>query len=73
MAGHGRRLGVHLRHGLLVSQPAIELGARRLPRGAFLLLGGDEVYPAASKQEYGERLVGPLGAALTPPRAAARA
>lgn len=55
----------------LVSQPAIELGARRLPRGAFLLLGGDEVYPAASKKAYRERLVGPLGAALTPPRGAA--
>ena len=28
----------------------------------------DKSNPAASKQEYGERLVGPLGAALTPPR-----
>jgi hypothetical protein len=52
----------------LVAQPSIELGARHLPRGAFLLLGGDEVYPAASKQEYRERLVGPLRAALTSPR-----
>jgi hypothetical protein len=48
----------------LVSQPWMELGTRRLPHGAFLLLGGDEVYPAASKQEYRDRLVGPFAAAL---------
>jgi hypothetical protein len=48
----------------LVAQPWIELGDRRLPHGAFLLLGGDEVYPSASKRIYRERLVGPLEAAL---------
>src|SRR4029453_10211826 len=48
----------------LVAQPWIELGTHRLPHGTFLLLGGDEVYPSASKQEYSDRLVGPLAAAL---------
>ncbi len=48
----------------LVAQPWVDLGTRRLPHGAFLLLGGDEVYPSASKQEYRDRLVGPLAAAL---------
>jgi hypothetical protein len=48
----------------LVAQPWIELGARRLPNGAFMLLGGDEVYPAASKQEYRDRLIGPFAAAF---------
>ncbi len=48
----------------LVAQPWIEVGHRRLPHGAFLLLGGDEVYPSASKEDYRDRLVGPLEAAL---------
>src|SRR5437879_2707596 len=44
----------------LVSQPSLELNGRTLPRGKFLLLGGDEVYPAASKQAYLDRFVGPF-------------
>jgi hypothetical protein len=48
----------------LVAQPRIDIGRRHLPRGSFLLLGGDEVYPAARKQEYSDRLVGPMRAAL---------
>ena len=48
----------------LVAQPRMELGTRWLPHGAFLLLGGDAVYPSASKQEYSDRLVGPLAAAF---------
>ena len=47
----------------LVSQPAIQLANETLPRGKFLLLGGDEVYPFASKKEYQERLVGPFESA----------
>lgn len=34
-----------------------------LPRGEFLLLGGDEIYPYASKQGYQERLIAPFNAA----------
>jgi hypothetical protein len=35
-----------------------------LPRGELLVLGGDEVYPAASSEAYENRLVGPWRAAL---------
>jgi hypothetical protein len=48
----------------LVAQPFLALDDYPLTRGAFLLLGGDEVYPVASKATYRERLVGPLKAAL---------
>jgi len=48
----------------LVAQPQLAVGERTLPRGRFLLLGGDEVYPAASRQAYRERLVAPFEAAL---------
>jgi hypothetical protein len=47
----------------LVSKPALEVAGLTLPRGKFLLLGGDEVYPVASKQEYQDRLVAPFEAA----------
>lgn len=33
-------------------------------RGAILIMGGDEVYPAASRLEYEQRTVGPYRAAL---------
>ncbi|HET8577526.1 MAG TPA: calcineurin [Methylomirabilota bacterium] len=48
----------------LVAQEELSLGATRLPRGRFLVVGGDEVYPCASKQSYAERLVAPFEAAL---------
>jgi hypothetical protein len=35
-----------------------------LPRGQLLVLGGDEVYPTASPEEYENRFVGPFTAAL---------
>lgn len=35
-----------------------------LPRGSFLLMGGDQVYPKASRAEYRNRLQGPYQAAL---------
>jgi hypothetical protein len=47
----------------LVSKPSIELAGEKLPRGNFLVLGGDEIYPFASKQEYQRRLVAPFEAA----------
>ncbi|MBI4964180.1 MAG: hypothetical protein HY913_12950 [Desulfomonile tiedjei] len=37
-------------------------------RGKFLILGGDEVYPCASKQAYKEKLVNPFCAMQDPPR-----
>ena len=43
-------------------------GARRtLPRGHVLVLGGDEVYPAASARAYEDRTLGPYAAALPAP------
>jgi hypothetical protein len=38
--------------------------AEPLPRGQLLLLGGDEVYPTASAEEYTRRFYGPYRAAL---------
>jgi hypothetical protein len=37
---------------------------RSLPRGDILVFGGDEVYPAASTEDYESRLEGPWRAAL---------
>ena len=48
----------------LVAQPALQVGDRSLPRGRFLILGGDEVYPFASQRNYRERLVAPFETAL---------
>ncbi len=48
----------------LAAQEELLVGDERLPRGSFLLLGGDEVYPSASKVNYQERLVAPFAAAL---------
>ncbi|MER6522727.1 metallophosphoesterase [Streptomyces sp. NPDC001553] len=36
----------------------------RLSRGSLLVLGGDEVYPAASATEYEDRMTGPYRSAL---------
>ena len=33
-------------------------------RGKFVVLGGDQVYPTASREEYQDRLIGPYRAAL---------
>jgi hypothetical protein len=35
-----------------------------LPRGRLLVMGGDQVYPAATESNYQDRLVGPYRAAL---------
>ena len=48
----------------LVAQEELQVGDERLPRGSFLVLGGDEVYPSASRVNYQERLVAPFAAAL---------
>ena len=54
-----------------VAQPllAVEGLDDPVPRGQLLVLGGDEVYPAASTEGYENRLEGPWRAALpwTPP------
>ncbi len=45
-------------------QFAEEEGSHTLPRGEFLIMGGDEVYPSASRLAYHNRLVRPYEAAL---------
>ena len=46
-------------------------GDTRLKRGEFLILGGDQVYPTASREAYRDRMIGPYSAAL-PERIPAR-
>jgi hypothetical protein len=48
----------------LVGQEAIALGERRLPRGRLLILGGDQVYPTASREQYEDRFLGPYDQAF---------
>jgi len=51
----------------LLSQDAIEVDGARLPRGRFLMMGGDEVYPIPSSSRYEDRTAGPYRAALPYP------
>lgn len=44
----------------LLTRPWIELAGRRSQRGDALILGGDEVYPVASKKNYQQRLSWPF-------------
>jgi len=39
---------------------------RDLPRGRLLVLGGDQVYPTASKEEYRDRFIAPFDEAYAP-------
>ena len=50
--------------GYLLSQPSLDVGEHRLPRGRVLVMGGDQVYPTASWQDYENRCKGPYQAAL---------
>ncbi len=65
--GDGWRPTTAVLHAL--AQPALELDGERLPRGALLVLGGDQVYPSASVAEYERRLLAPMRAVspLVPP------
>ena len=38
--------------------------SHELPRGEILVLGGDQVYPSASRKQYEERFIGPFETAL---------
>ncbi|WP_132117256.1 DUF5336 domain-containing protein [Actinocrispum wychmicini] len=42
----------------------VEVDGQTLPRGQLLMMGGDEVYPAASAEAYEDRTKGPYRAAL---------
>jgi hypothetical protein len=39
----------------LLGQPSLQLGDNNLPRGDLLIMGGDQVYPDASRDEYMDR------------------
>lgn len=51
----------------LLGQPELAIDGERLPRGQVLVMGGDQVYPAASMDAYEDRLKGPYTAALPLP------
>ena len=52
----------------LLAQPELTVeGAPPLPRGRALVMGGDEVYPTPSNQQYEDRTKGPYQAAMPVP------
>lgn len=48
----------------LLARPSLVLGARETKRGDVLIMGGDQVYPSATRKAYWTRLVSPYAAAL---------
>ncbi|WP_437970434.1 calcineurin [Sorangium sp. So ce260] len=48
----------------LLARPTLSLGGRETRRGEVLIMGGDQVYPSATRQAYWTRLVEPYAAAL---------
>ena len=48
----------------LLARPALKAGDETLPRGRILLLGGDQVYPSATPEQYEDRFIGPFASAL---------
>jgi hypothetical protein len=52
----------------LIAEERLAVGDESLPRGRFLVLGGDEVYPVASQRNYQERLVIPFETAFPEPQ-----
>ena len=51
----------------LLAQPSLPVDGHDLPRGQVLIMGGDQVYPTASMDQYEHRLKGPYTAALPVP------
>lgn len=48
----------------LLSAPTLEVDGVETQRGRLLILGGDQVYPTAKREEYQNRFAGPYRAAL---------
>lgn len=48
----------------LLGQKEIEVDGHKLPRGSVLIMGGDQVYPLATKEEYKRRLEVPYNYAF---------
>jgi hypothetical protein len=51
----------------LLAQPQLTVDGAVLPRGRVLVMGGDQVYPTPSGQQYEDRFKGPYEAALPQP------
>lgn len=56
----------------LLAADQLEVGGQTLPRGRFLMMGGDEVYPTPSKARYDDKTKGPYKAAMPIPPAGHR-
>jgi hypothetical protein len=50
----------------LVSADSVKVDGEELPRGRVLVLGGDQVYPSASRTDYAERFRAPFDEAWKP-------
>jgi hypothetical protein len=50
----------------LVSDDSVAAAGEELPRGRLLVLGGDQVYPSASRAEYARRFRAPFDEAYKP-------
>lgn len=50
----------------LLAAEELVVGDKRLPRAQCLIMGGDEVYPVASRDQYEERTVAPYTSAFPP-------
>lgn len=50
----------------LLAEDRLSLDGATLERGRVLFMGGDQVYPTASRQDYGDRLLGPYDEAYQP-------
>lgn len=48
----------------LLAQPSLNINGHELPRGALVVMGGDEVYPYATTDDYALRMRHPYGLAL---------
>lgn len=49
----------------LLGRPSLDIpGAGTLPRGQVLIMGGDQVYPTATREEYDRRMRAPYAAAF---------
>lgn len=48
----------------LLAQPSLQIGAHNLPRGRLLIMGGDQVYPTATRDDYKIRMRLPYSFAL---------
>ncbi|MCC7307684.1 MAG: metallophosphoesterase [Acidobacteria bacterium] len=48
----------------MIGQKEMKIGAHKLPRADCLVMGGDQVYPDASRDEYKKRMLRPYRAAF---------